>query len=139
MAAMQTFTFFTLSVKVCFSRLVAFVYKIDMSVLIEFVEWVKSEAEKSDDLIMEDARIIGKEKISALFEAVSYRNNRLTESDSDNSEAVGSPSTINISPLRVEANDDSPISDASNAVKTATLGQTQSIGPEPISPVSRKY
>jgi hypothetical protein len=49
-----------------------------MSVLIEFVEWVKSEAEKSDDLIMEDARIIGKEKISALFEAVSYRNNRLT-------------------------------------------------------------
>jgi hypothetical protein len=77
MAAMQTFTFFTLSVKVCFSRL-AFVYKIDMSVLIEFVEWVKSEAEKSDDLIMEDARIIGKEKISALFEAVSYRNNRLT-------------------------------------------------------------
>lgn len=29
----------------------------------EFVEWVKAEAEKTDDLIMEDARIIGKEKI----------------------------------------------------------------------------
>jgi hypothetical protein len=65
------------------TRLVAFVYKIAMSVLIEFVEWVKAEAEKSDDLIMEDARIIGKEKISAVLEAVSYRNNRLTEADSD--------------------------------------------------------
>jgi len=40
-----------------------------MSVLIEFVEWVKAEAEKSDDLIMEDALIIGNEKISALLEA----------------------------------------------------------------------
>jgi hypothetical protein len=67
-----------------------------MSVLIEFVEWVKSEAEKSDD---GGCSYYRKEKISALFEAVSYRNNRLTESDSDNSEAVGSP--INISPLRV--------------------------------------
>ena len=47
-----------------------------------------------------------------------------------NSEAAGSPSTVNISPLRVEANDDSPISDASNAVNTVSLGQTQSIGPE---------
>ena len=55
-----------------------------------------------------------KRKISALLEAVLYRNNRLTESDSDNSEAAGSPSTVNISPLRVQANDDSPVSDASN-------------------------
>jgi len=86
---------------------------------------------------MEDARIIGKEKISAVLEAVSYRNNRLTEADSDNSEASGSPSTVNISPLRVEANDDS-ISDASNAVNTLSLGQSQSIGPEPISPVCLK-
>ncbi len=65
------------SVKVCKWRLQrfyivntkAFVYKIAMSVLIEFVEWVKAEAEKSDDLIMEDALIIGNEKISALLEA----------------------------------------------------------------------
>jgi hypothetical protein len=47
-----------------------------MTVLIESVEWVKAEAEKSDELIMEDARIIGKEKISAVLEADSYRNNR---------------------------------------------------------------
>ncbi len=48
---------FTLSVKVCFNRLLAFVYKITMSILIKFVEWIKAEAEETDDLIIEDARI----------------------------------------------------------------------------------
>jgi hypothetical protein len=104
-----------------------------MSVLIEFVEWVKAEAEKSDDLIMEDARTIGKEKSSAVLEAVSDRNNRLTEADSDNSEAAGSPCSVTISRLRVEANDDSPISDASNAyhwdnLKVSALNQFLLLG-----------
>jgi hypothetical protein len=69
--------------------------------------------------------------------AVSYRNKRLTE-ESDNSEGAGSPSTVNFSPLRVGANDDSPISDASYAVNAVSLGQSQSIGPEPIYPVSQE-
>jgi hypothetical protein len=42
------------------------VYKITMSLLIEFVEWVKAEAEKTDDLIMEDV-VLSERKRVALY------------------------------------------------------------------------
>jgi hypothetical protein len=41
-----------------------------MSVLVEFIEWIKQESRKSDDAMLEDARIIGRQKIAAVLDAI---------------------------------------------------------------------
>jgi hypothetical protein len=124
-----------------------------MSVLVEFIEWIKQESRKSDDAMLEDARIIGRQKIAAVLDAISYRGRQPYDSESDRPESVSnysvSPSTVNISPLRIESVNTaspeevirailgSPESDVSIDKDSDSFNQTAKIGQAPISPISQ--
>ena len=78
-----------------------------MSVLVQFIEWIKQESQKPDEEMMEDARLIGRETIRALFDSISHRGHLTSDSDESisvsNTSSANSLSPVNISPLRISS------------------------------------
>ena len=119
--------------------------------LVEFIEWIKQESHKSDDAMLEVARIIWRIQITAILDAISYRGRQPYDTESKVQDSVSNywPSTGKNFPLRIESVNNaftevvaraivgSPESDVSVDKDRDSINQTAKICQAPISPVSQ--